>query len=84
MTQLLKTIAAISDTHNPSLKILVLTTMFDRRQNLDRLIRRVLAASLRDSRVSDLIRSGSRREGGARRRANEKERVTHTCIPDSF
>jgi chromosome partitioning protein len=38
-TQLLKTIAAISDTHNPSLKILVLTTMFDRRQSLDRLIR---------------------------------------------
>jgi chromosome partitioning protein len=39
LTQLLKTIAAISDTHNPSLKILVLTTMFDRRQSLDRLIR---------------------------------------------
>ena len=27
MNQLLKTIAAISETHNPSLKILVLTTM---------------------------------------------------------
>jgi chromosome partitioning protein len=40
MNQLLKTIAAISETHNPSLKILVLTTMFNRRQNLDKLIRR--------------------------------------------
>jgi chromosome partitioning protein len=39
MNQLLKTIAAISETHNPSLKILVLTTMYNRRQNLDRLIR---------------------------------------------
>ena len=37
--QLLKTIAAISETHNPALKILVLTTMFNRRQNLDKLIR---------------------------------------------
>jgi chromosome partitioning protein len=39
MNQLLKTIAAISETHNPALKILVLTTMYNRRQNLDRLIR---------------------------------------------
>jgi len=39
MNQLLKTIAAISETHNPGLKILVLTTMFNRRQNLDKLIR---------------------------------------------
>ncbi|MBZ5499358.1 MAG: ParA family protein [Acidobacteriia bacterium] len=39
MNQLLKTIAAISETHNPSLKILVLTTLFNRRQNLDRMIR---------------------------------------------
>ncbi len=39
MNQLLKTIAAISETHNPALKILVLTTMFCRRQNLDRVIR---------------------------------------------
>ena len=40
MNQLLKTIAAISETHNPSLRILVLTTLFDKRQNLDKLIRR--------------------------------------------
>jgi chromosome partitioning protein len=40
MNQLLKTIAAISETHNPSLKILVLTTLFNRRQILDREIRR--------------------------------------------
>jgi chromosome partitioning protein len=39
MNQLLKTIAAISETHNPALKILALTTLFDRRQNLDRIIR---------------------------------------------
>src|SRR5512136_2417164 len=39
MNQLLKTIAVISETHNPSLKIVVLTTMYNRRQNLDRLIR---------------------------------------------
>jgi chromosome partitioning protein len=39
MNQLLKTIAAISETHNPSLKILVLTTMINERQNLDKLIR---------------------------------------------
>jgi chromosome partitioning protein len=39
MNQLLKTIAAISETHNPSLRILVLTTMFNRRQNLDKIIR---------------------------------------------
>jgi chromosome partitioning protein len=39
MNQLLKTIAAISETHNPSLKILALTTMFNKRQNLDKLIR---------------------------------------------
>ncbi len=39
MNQLLKTIAAISETHNPALKILVLTTLFSRRQNLDREIR---------------------------------------------
>ena len=39
MNQLLKTIAAISETHNPALKILVLTTLFNRRQNLDREIR---------------------------------------------
>ena len=32
MTQLLKTIAAISETHNPNLKIHVLTTMFNKRQ----------------------------------------------------
>jgi chromosome partitioning protein len=40
MNQLLKTIAAISETHNPSLRIFVLTTMFDKRQNLDKIIRR--------------------------------------------
>jgi chromosome partitioning protein len=39
MNQLLKTIAAISETHNPQLRILVLTTMFNRRQNLDKIIR---------------------------------------------
>jgi chromosome partitioning protein len=39
MNQLLKTIAAISETHNPALKILVLTTMFNKRQNLDKIIR---------------------------------------------
>ncbi len=39
MNQLLKTIAAISETHNPSLRIFVLTTMFDKRQNLDKIIR---------------------------------------------
>src|SRR5262245_48303029 len=39
MNQLLKTIAAISETHNPALKILVLTTMYNRRQNLDKIIR---------------------------------------------
>src|SRR5437762_7396950 len=39
MNQLLKTIAAISEAHNPALKILALTTLFDRRQNLDRIIR---------------------------------------------
>jgi chromosome partitioning protein len=39
MTQLLKTIAAISETHNPNLRIRVLTTMFDKRQNLDKIIR---------------------------------------------
>ncbi len=39
INQVLKTIAAISETHNPSLKILVLSTMFNRRQNLDRAIR---------------------------------------------
>jgi chromosome partitioning protein len=39
MSQLLKTIAAISETHNPSLKISVLTTMFNKRQNLDKIIR---------------------------------------------
>ncbi len=39
MNQLLKTIAAISETHNPALKILALTTLFNRRQNLDRIIR---------------------------------------------
>jgi chromosome partitioning protein len=39
MNQLLKTIAAISETHNPSLKILMLTTMFNKRQNLDKIIR---------------------------------------------
>jgi cellulose biosynthesis protein BcsQ len=38
MTQLLKTIAAISETYNPD-KIHVLTTMFKRRQNLDKVIR---------------------------------------------
>jgi chromosome partitioning protein len=32
MNQLLKTIAAISETHNPALRILVLTTMFNKRQ----------------------------------------------------
>ncbi len=40
MNQLLKTIAAISETHNPSLKILVLSTLFNRRQILDREVRR--------------------------------------------
>ncbi len=39
MNQLLKTIAVISETHNPALKILVLTTMFNKRQNLDKIIR---------------------------------------------
>src|SRR5436309_4695932 len=39
MNQLLKTIAAISETHNPTLKILVLTTMFNKRLNLDKIIR---------------------------------------------
>ena len=39
MNQLLKTIAAITETHNPALRILVLTTMFNKRQNLDRIIR---------------------------------------------
>ncbi|MBM3802116.1 MAG: ParA family protein [Acidimicrobiia bacterium] len=39
MNQLLKTIAAISETYNPSLRILVLTTLFNRRQNLDKIIR---------------------------------------------
>ena len=39
MNQLLKTIAAISETHNPSLKISVLTTTFNKRQNLDKIIR---------------------------------------------
>jgi chromosome partitioning protein len=39
MTQLLKTIAAISETHNPNLKIHVLTTMYNKRQNLDKVIR---------------------------------------------
>ncbi len=38
MTQLLKTIAAISETHNPNLKIHVLTTMFNKRQNLGKVI----------------------------------------------
>jgi chromosome partitioning protein len=39
MNQLLKTIAAIGETHNPALRILVLTTMFNKRQNLDKIIR---------------------------------------------
>jgi len=39
MNQLLKTIAAISETHNSALKILVLTTLFSKRQNLDKIIR---------------------------------------------
>ncbi len=39
MNQLIRTIAAISETHNPSLRILVLSTMYNRRQNLDRAIR---------------------------------------------
>jgi len=39
MNQLLKTIAAISETHNPTLRIQVLTTMYNRRQNLDKMIR---------------------------------------------
>src|SRR5213594_4296782 len=39
MNQLLKTIAAITETHNPALKILVLTTMFNKRLNLDKIIR---------------------------------------------
>lgn len=39
MNQLLKTIAAISETHNPTLRIQVLSTMYNRRQNLDKLIR---------------------------------------------
>jgi cellulose biosynthesis protein BcsQ len=37
MNQLLKTIAAISETHNPTLRIQVLSTMYNRRQNLDRI-----------------------------------------------
>jgi chromosome partitioning protein len=40
LNQLLKTIAAISETYNPSLGILALTTMFNKRQNLDKIIRR--------------------------------------------
>ena len=39
MNQLLKTIAAITETHNPTLRIQVLTTLFNKRQNLDKLIR---------------------------------------------
>src|SRR5262249_55349482 len=39
MSQLLKTIAAITETHNPTLQIQVLTTLYNRRQNLDRIIR---------------------------------------------
>ncbi len=37
--QLLKTIAAVSEMHNPSLKTLVLPTLSNKRRNLDRLIR---------------------------------------------
>jgi len=39
MNQLLETNAATSETHNPSLRILVLTTMFNKRQNLDKSLR---------------------------------------------
>ena len=39
MNQLLKTIAAITETHNPALRIQVLTTLYNRRQNLDKMIR---------------------------------------------
>src|SRR5690349_6805827 len=39
MNQLLKTIAAISETHNATLRLQVLTTMYNKRQNLDKLIR---------------------------------------------
>jgi cellulose biosynthesis protein BcsQ len=39
MNQLLKTIAAITETHNAALQIQVLTTLYNRRQNLDRMIR---------------------------------------------
>jgi chromosome partitioning protein len=39
MTQLLKTIAATRETYNPNLKIHVLTILFNKRQNLDRVIR---------------------------------------------
>jgi chromosome partitioning protein len=55
MTQLLKTIAAISETRNPALKILVLTTLYNRRQNLDCLIRREVEEFFGSSLVMDSI-----------------------------
>jgi chromosome partitioning protein len=39
MTQLLKTVAAISEIRNPNLKIRVPTSMFNKRQNPDKVIR---------------------------------------------
>src|SRR5512136_3345310 len=55
MTQLLKTIAAISETHNPNLKILALTTLFNRRQILDREIRRQVEEFFGSSLVLETI-----------------------------
>ena len=40
LNQLLKVVAAIRDAHNPNLVIRALTTMYNRRQNLDKQIRR--------------------------------------------
>jgi chromosome partitioning protein len=55
MNQLLKTIAAISETHNPSLKINVLTTMFNKRQNLDKVIRQQVKEFFGPSLVLDSV-----------------------------
>jgi len=48
-------IAAISETHNPSLRILVLTTMFNKRQNLDKIIRQQVEDFFRQSLVLESI-----------------------------
>jgi cellulose biosynthesis protein BcsQ len=55
MNQLLKTIAAISETHNPSLRILVLSTMYNRRQNLDRAIRQEVESFFGSSLVLESV-----------------------------